>query len=737
MPKDPRRGGSQHSLAARPRVILTIGAALGALSCSGEGALVAATSQRDLRAVNEDALVAELDCDALLKAVQAELLDELARLEHAVRLSYGLASAAGAAPASPLLRSTSETSPGACAAAPSLARLEVDAAVAVDAAVDVDAAVGVDAAIERGHAVIEGDYFAAEGDRAYMLEPRNGLLYVLAAWPPAALSVLEAVPIEGAVVDLLVHERVVAVFSRVGDPLRPGPSEQYPEYAPIFTKITVFDTTAERASVRSESYVEGDYVLSRRQGAVGRAVLQQTRKLGLEWPVIADRDATGRWLTAEELKEQIEAWARSETETIRASTLDDYLPAVVASVEGLPVQRSPVCPEYFVAPGAGLGATSVVSVDLAAADAPPRAFAVHGGRAAVSIDADSLIVRNSIRPDLLGDQRSTRTQLHLFALDGAETRYVASGSTAGIVQEVEEHAGCIRLATGQETFAEGRFLGNSHHVVVAGAEAGRLTEVGRSPELGANEAIGSVRFEDERAYVVAASVSPGQGVATHELIVLDLSEPSSPRVTGRVGTLGNIGALLPVSRGELLGIAQGDPDGVAVQLFDVSDASAPAVVAEHVYPDARGTRAASDARAIRWLPERGLLAFPLTGPSGTTSTLEVFELAPDAVTRLGGVVPEKPPLTLLECLTVLGLPTDGDSVVGLLGDAEQLAALRARCEPLGPGPDVERGLFRENTVFAIGTLRLASFALDALGAAPASQLSLPWFATLPDEPDWP
>jgi hypothetical protein len=694
--------------------------ALGALACSGEavdtrplpGPLLGLTVREAVQgATNEDALVTGQDCSGLLTAVQAELLDQLARTVHGLRLSRGLTSP--------------EPAPEVAPSEVAVARLALEVSVPAPG----PAAPG----IEGGSAgfsvptlvpgVDEGDSVKAEGDRIYRVDWRSSRLDVLAGWPATALELLTSVPIEGAAAELLVDHGVVSVFSRISGGLDRLAFESYPSYEPVFTKITVVDTTVTPAAIRRESYVEGDYVRSRRIGSVVYAVAQQSPKVVLDWPEIVDRDIFGRSLTAAQVEEEIESWARLTAETIEASTLEDYLPGWFEYEDGFPVSRG-ACQDDFVSPGAGLGATSVLSVDLATPDATVSDVRVHGSPATVTFDAESFVVQNYLRRDRFGDVRSMRTQLHLFGLEGAKARYLASGSTRGFAENVSRRGDVLRATTVEELYDEGGYLGNETRAVALARDETGLTELPHPLQLGFTDSVATARFDGDRGYVVGASATRSEGIGHYELVVVDFSDPSSPRLDGRVPVVGNISALLPAADGRLAGVAEGYPQGVALQLFDVSDPAAPAVVAEYDYPDAAYTSAVGDPRAISFLPERNLLAFPVTDQT-YSSSLELFELSAGSLTRLGSVAPVVPPPALVDCLALFGYPTDPDSVAIIEADPMQLATLRAQCDPIFTRSEVVRGWFRGDAVFAAGTTRIAAFGLDALTGPPQSQVDLP------------
>jgi hypothetical protein len=91
------------------------------------------------------------------------------------------------------------------------------------------------------------------------------------------------------------------------------------------------------------------------------------------------------------------------------------------------------------------------------------------------------------------------------------------------------------------------------------------------------EQVYAVRFLGERGYVVTFR-------RTDPLYILDLADPSDPKVSGELKTNGYSDYLLPVANGLLLGVGKdandtGRVQGVKLSLFDVADAANPKEVA--------------------------------------------------------------------------------------------------------------------------------------------------------------
>ncbi len=128
----------------------------------------------------------------------------------------------------------------------------------------------------------------------------------------------------------------------------------------------------------------------------------------------------------------------------------------------------------------------------------------------------------------------TRTHIHAFALDGAGTRYVASGSIDGTIRDrwsLDEYDGHLRVAVSWPN----RTGSTQDNGIVVLDEKGRSLEpVGELRGLGVDEQIESVRWFDDMAIVVTfRQMDP--------LYTIDLSDPARPR---ELGALEDPGLLL-------------------------------------------------------------------------------------------------------------------------------------------------------------------------------------------------
>jgi len=177
---------------------------------------------------------------------------------------------------------------------------------------------------------------------------------------------------------------------------------------------------------------------------------------------------------------------------------------------------------------------------------------------------------------------------------------------------MSEHDGVLRVAT---TAGEPWSGGSESMVTTLALEDQQLVELGQVGDMGEGEQIYAVRFIGDTGYVVTFR-------QTDPLYVLDLSDPSDPRVTGELKIPGYSAYLHPVDDGLLLGVGQDATDegmrlGVQVSLFDVSDPANP----ERVHQITFGSGSSDveyDHRAFLWWAPESMAVVPMqTWDEGT------------------------------------------------------------------------------------------------------------------------
>jgi uncharacterized secreted protein with C-terminal beta-propeller domain len=203
------------------------------------------------------------------------------------------------------------------------------------------------------------------------------------------------------------------------------------------------------------------------------------------------------------------------------------------------------------------------------------------------------------------------TQLHAFALDGAETRYVASGHVTGTVRDrwsLDEHDGRLRVAwtiAGSRTIIDtnGETRQQTRNgITILSERNGTLEPTGTIDGLGLDENIQSVRWFDDLAVLVTfRQMDP--------LYTIDLTDQEHPREIGKLKIPGYSGYLHPIGDDLLLGLGvdatdQGRSLGSQAAVFDIADLADPKQVSKQRFGVESSLLAIDDPRGFTWLPDR-------------------------------------------------------------------------------------------------------------------------------------
>ena len=268
----------------------------------------------------------------------------------------------------------------------------------------------------------------------------------------------------------------------------------------------------------------------------------------------------------------------------------------------------------------GLGMLTILTIDL-----DQGLYATTSE----SLMADALVVYGSQRNLYVATQKWIDPRTSVYGIPGSQstvidqfdatnpvnTTYVASGEVPGFVLNqfsMSEYGGYLRVATTSRPIWWGpgppQSLSQSYVTVLA--TSGRvLVPVGQVSGLGAGQQIYSVRFIQDAGYVVTfRQVDP--------LYTIDLSSPTAPRVAGQLELSGYSSYLHPVGNGLLLGIGQdvganNEPAGSQLELFDVSNPSAPKLLQRTSLGAGSSSEASYDHHAFLFWPATDLAVLPV------------------------------------------------------------------------------------------------------------------------------
>jgi hypothetical protein len=195
------------------------------------------------------------------------------------------------------------------------------------------------------------------------------------------------------------------------------------------------------------------------------------------------------------------------------------------------------------------------------------------------------------------------------------TTFAATGEVPGYLLNqfsLSESGGYLRVAsTSRPSWWDGRVshFPSQSYVTVLATNGSRLSHVGQLSSLGAGQKIYSVRSVGDVGYVVIfRQIDP--------VYTIDLGDPTAPRVAGQLELQGYSSYLHPLGNGLLLGVGQdvgtaNEPSGSQLELFDVSDPSAPKLIQKTTLGEGSSSEVQYDHHAFLFWPATGLAVLPL------------------------------------------------------------------------------------------------------------------------------
>lgn len=283
------------------------------------------------------------------------------------------------------------------------------------------------------------------------------------------------------------------------------------------------------------------------------------------------------------------------------------------------------CSNVSYIPGATTSNYMTVSaIPLNALSSKIETEVVMGYSGNVFASTDNLYVAEQYYSPVLWDSRTgeygEETIIHKFALSSLDVSYKGSGVVKGRTLNqfsMDEHDGYLRIATTAGSTWENNST-NNLYILDSG-----LIVVGKVTGLAKGEEIYSSRFVGDRAYMVTfKTVDP--------LFVIDVADPTSPRVLGELKIPGYSDYLHPYDENHIIGFGLTAVDmtdaeaaqfggnfawyqGVKLAMFDVTDVAHPTEMFTQVIGD-RGTYSdlQYNHKALLFDKEKGIMAFPIS-----------------------------------------------------------------------------------------------------------------------------
>jgi Beta propeller domain len=409
----------------------------------------------------------------------------------------------------------------------------------------------------------------------------------------------------------------------------------------------------------SETHLEGSPLAVRTVGGRARIVLQSNFGQRIQFA-----QPEGFPAGASSFEKEVARAQKINRAIVQKSQAADWLPrsyVIYPNGTQSPVKTALDCREVGRPSNTtSIGFTWVATLDL---DIPNPRFGARGsggviaGGQTVYASAGNLFVAISRSQPTVGvvtkpgapapivaprNVSNTHVDIHKFDLtppDGAT--YRASGTVPGTLLNsfsMSEFGGNLRVATTQDAAGFGSPSASSVFVLNQGGR--ELTTIGRIDGLGRTERIYAVRFVGDIGYVVTFR-------RTDPLYVLDLRNPTAPRLIGELKIPGYSSYLQPIGPGRLLGIGQdADPNGrvtgTQLSLFDVSDPTNPTQLS--TLKVGGQSNAEYDHHAFLWWPTTKNIMIPsnvYTPQNGPQGGLLVASLENDKLSEKGRIAHEE------------------------------------------------------------------------------------------------
>ncbi|RLE13881.1 MAG: hypothetical protein DRJ28_06635 [Actinobacteria bacterium] len=462
--------------------------------------------------------------------------------------------------------------------------------------------------------VDEPDIVKTDGERIFVVA-QGRLFWIDASGTP---EIVASIPLEGWGQQLFLSgDRLLVMTSGGGFGIEPFAGVARDSIVPgyqtqrvVLTEVDVSDPDSMEAV--STLMLDGSILSSRMADGTIRVVVR-SGPTGFDWAY-----PEGSGIRAEQ--KAIDA----NKKLIEDSTLENWVPwYVLIDHRSGTTSDGPVLgcdqvghPDEF----SGLSMLTILSIDIDAGLEPGNSIGLLAEGQTIYASNENLYVATSpwmAWPAVRWEEGSNEdetltTQIHMFNIsDPTTATYVASGEVEGTLLSqwsMDEYEDTLRVVVTDENPWWGSSDVPDTAVVTMQRKGDELVQVGAVDGLGKNERVYAVRFIQDKGYVVTfRRVDP--------LYVVDLSDPTDPKVKGELKINGYSAYLHPIGEDLLLGVGQDATDegrtlGTQVSVFDVSDPSDPRRLARLTFDDAY-SEAEWDHHAFLWWAPEEIAVLPL------------------------------------------------------------------------------------------------------------------------------
>ena len=218
-------------------------------------------------------------------------------------------------------------------------------------------------------------------------------------------------------------------------------------------------------------------------------------------------------------------------------------------------------------------------------------------------------IKNDIENEI--QRRLYSTVIHKISVVDGKIEYMCNGSVPGNILNqfsMDEHNGFFRVAT--QLWGNWRSRQTTNVYILDD----KLNIVGQVNDIATGETLHSARFMGDRAYLVTfKKIDP--------FFVLDLSDPTNPKILGELKIPGYSDYLHPFDETHVIGIGKDTDDrnsfawyqGLKIAIFDVTDPDNPTEMAKVIIGD-RGTDSSvlREHKAFLFDREKELMVLPVS-----------------------------------------------------------------------------------------------------------------------------
>ncbi len=270
------------------------------------------------------------------------------------------------------------------------------------------------------------------------------------------------------------------------------------------------------------------------------------------------------------------------------------------------IVKTPASSIYYVNASDNYHAfTTIITLNVQGTQEPRYETLLLGATSNIYVSQRNIYITAQSRDD---------TKIHKIGVQGGEITYVAGGNVTGRVLNqfsMDEYNGYFRVAT-TKGYASPNGASSRSSIYILDEN---MNLAGKLEGLAPGEDIHSARFMGDRCYLVTfKKIDP--------LFVIDLKNPGSPQVLGKLKIPGYSDYLHPYDENHLIGVGKETAEavggdfawyqGVKLSLFDVTNVSAPKEMAKIEIGD-RGTDSPvlRDHKAFLFSKSNGMLVLPI------------------------------------------------------------------------------------------------------------------------------